>query len=153
MKIFNIILSISVVSASLFAEINSANKEITVTKNSIIKTNNVIDLQKDNELLENPEVIRLLNNAYKKGFIDGSDESKLVMINKLNKMDKYMNQLFAFHKLYLEGKLQPPKIGIVSEPVQVTKEGRVMVIQQEYLEIIEPAKFVNKPKTWKNFIW
>ena len=74
------------------------------------------------------------------------------MKKKLDKMSKYMDSLFAFHKLYLEGKLEPPKIGIINEPVQVTKNGKVMVIQQEYMEIIEPAKFIDQPKTWKNFL-
>ncbi|WP_313958291.1 type IV secretory system conjugative DNA transfer family protein [Aliarcobacter cryaerophilus] len=68
------------------------------------------------------------------------------------KLCNFMDNLFAFHKLYLEGKLEPPKIGVVSEPIQITKEGKVMIIQQEYMEIIEPAKFVNQPKTWRNFI-
>lgn len=74
------------------------------------------------------------------------------MKKKIERMGKFMDELFAFHKLYLEGKMEPPKVGVVSEPVQVTKNGSVMVIQQEYLEIIEPAKFVDKPKTWKNFM-
>ena len=44
------------------------------------------------------------------------------------KLCNFMDNLFAFHKLYLEGKLEPPKIGVVSEPIQITKEGKVMII-------------------------
>ena len=85
-------------------------------------------------------------------FEDGAEEAKMIMTKKVEKMGNFMDNLFAFHKLYLEGKLEPPKIGVVSEPVQITKDGKVMIIQQEYMEIIEPAKFVNQPKTWQNFI-
>lgn len=120
--------------------------------NKIRKSNDVLTKTQNTELLNDPEVIRLINEAYKNGFTAGAEESEFVMKKKLDKMSKYMDSLFAFHKLYLEGKLEPPKIGIINEPVQVTKNGKVMVIQQEYMEIIEPAKFIDQPKTWKNFL-
>lgn len=118
----------------------------------IKKENDVLTKGETSELLNDPNVIRLINEAYKNGFTAGAEESEFVMMKKLDRMSKYMDSLFAFHKLYLEGKLEPPKIGIVNEPVQVTKNGKVMVIQQEYMEIIEPAKFIDQPKTWKNFL-
>lgn len=120
--------------------------------NKIKKSNDVLTKTQNTELLNDPDVIRLINEAYKNGFTAGAEESEFVMKKKLDKMSKYMDSLFAFHKLYLEGKLEPPKIGIINEPVQVTKNGKVMVIQQEYMEIIEPAKFIDQPKTWKNFL-
>lgn len=120
--------------------------------NKIRKSNDVLTKTQNTELLNDPEVIRLINEAYKNGFTAGAEESEFVMKKKLDKMSKHMDSLFAFHKLYLEGKLEPPKIGIINEPVQVTKNGKVMVIQQEYMEIIEPAKFIDQPKTWKNFL-
>ena len=45
-------------------------------------------------------------------------------------------------------------VNALSETLEaiITKDGKVMIIQQEYMEIIEPAKFVNQPKTWRNFI-
>lgn len=134
---------------------NTNNETIVSGSNSapiILKENDLLTNDDKTELLKNPEVIKLINESYKKGFIQGAEESKLVMKKKIERMGKFMDELFAFHKLYLEGKMEPPKVGVVSEPVQVTKNGSVMVIQQEYLEIIEPAKFVDKPKTWKNFM-
>ena len=134
-------------------QLNNVNQEVAIKpkENLVLKENNVLIKNKD-ELLNQPEVLKYINEAYRKGFEDGAEESKIIMIKKIEKMGSEMDNLFAFHKLYLEGKLEPPKIGIVSEPIQVTKEGKVMIIQQEYMEIIEPAKFVNQPKTWRNFI-
>lgn len=128
------------------------NQAIDEATPKIRKQNDVLTKTSNTELLNDPEVIRLINEAYKNGFTAGAEESEFVMKKKLEKMSRYMDSLFAFHKLYLEGKLEPPKIGVVNEPVQVTKNGKVMVIQQEYLEIIEPARFIDQPKTWKNFL-
>ncbi len=134
-------------------QLNNVNQEVAIKpkENLVLKENNVLIKNKD-ELLNQPDVLKYINEAYRKGFEDGAEESKIIMIKKIEKMGSEMDNMFAFHKLYLEGKLEPPKIGIVSEPIQVTKEGKVMIIQQEYMEIIEPAKFVNQPKTWRNFI-
>lgn len=134
-------------------QLNNVNQEVAIKpkENLVLKENNVLIKNKD-ELLNQPDVLKYINEAYRKGFEDGAEESKIIMIKKIEKMGNEMDNMFAFHKLYLEGKLEPPKIGIVSEPIQVTKEGKVMIIQQEYMEIIEPAKFVNQPKTWRNFI-
>lgn len=134
-------------------QLNNVNQEVAIKpkENLVLKENNVL-IKNKNELLNQPDVLKYINEAYRKGFEDGAEESKIIMIKKIEKMGSEMDNMFAFHKLYLEGKLEPPKIGIVSEPIQVTKEGKVMIIQQEYMEIIEPAKFVNQPKTWRNFI-
>lgn len=134
-------------------QLNNVNQEVAIKpkENLVLKENNVLIKNKD-DLLNQPDVLKYINEAYRKGFEDGAEESKIIMIKKIEKMGSEMDNMFAFHKLYLEGKLEPPKIGIVSEPIQVTKEGKVMIIQQEYMEIIEPAKFVNQPKTWRNFI-
>lgn len=125
----------------------------TINKNPNMKENDDLGKLTKYETMSKEEIIALINNAYKKGFSDGAQETQLVMKAKIEKMTDFMDQLFAFHKLYLEGKLQPPKIGIVKTPVQVMDSGRTMVIEQEHLEIIEPAKFVEQPKDWKNFLW
>lgn len=140
------------ISQSNIDQTDIVSEEDSTSVKKIKKSNDVLTKTQNSELLNNPEVVRLINEAYKNGFTAGAEESEFVMKKKLDKMSKYMDSLFAFHKLYLEGKLEPPKIGIVNEPVQVTKNGKVMVIQQEYMEIIEPAKFVDQPKTWKNFL-
>lgn len=147
LKIF---LASTILVGSLFA--GQSGPSLKIKKKGHIE-NDVISSEIKYDVLKNPEVKLLLNKSYKKGFSDGAEESKAVMKAKLKKMERFMDELFAFHKLYLEGKLEPPKVGVVNQPIQVTKEGKVMVIQQEYLEIIEPAKFVNKPKTWENFIY
>lgn len=139
--------------SSLFAN-DLDNGTIVYGNNGMkdLRENDVLTRSKPNSYLNDPEVIRLMNESYSKGFEDGAYESELVMKRKLDRMSKYMDSLFAFHKLYLEGKLEPPKIGVVVEPIQVTKDGKVMVIQQEHLEILEPAKFIDNTKTWRNFL-
>ncbi len=118
-------------------QLNNVNQEVAIKpkENLVLKENNVLIKNKD-ELLNQPDVLKYINEAYRKGFEDGAEESKIIMIKKIEKMGSEMDNMFAFHKLYLEGKLEPPKIGIVSEPIQVTKEGKVMIIQQKYMEII-----------------
>ena len=144
------ILILSMLTSILLSE-DSVNKDPIPKDNLIMKENNVL-IKNSDELLKQPDVLKYINEAYRKGFEDGAEEAKMIMTKKVEKMGNFMDNLFAFHKLYLEGKLEPPKIGVVSEPVQITKDGKVMIIQQEYMEIIEPAKFVNQPKTWRNFI-
>ena len=144
------ILILSMLTSILLSE-DSVNQNPIPKDNLIMKENNVL-IKNSDELLKQPDVLKYINEAYRKGFEDGAEEAKMIMTKKVEKMGNFMDNLFAFHKLYLEGKLEPPKIGVVSEPVQITKEGKVMIIQQEYMEIIEPAKFVNQPKTWRNFI-
>ena len=144
------ILILSMLTSILLSE-DSVNQNPIPKDNLIMKENNVL-IKNSDELLKQPDVLKYINEAYRKGFEDGAEEAKMIMTKKVEKMGNFMDNLFAFHKLYLEGKLEPPKIGVVSEPVQITKDGKVMIIQQEYMEIIEPAKFVNEPKTWRNFI-
>ena len=144
------ILILSMLTSILLSE-DSVNQNTIPKDNLIMKENNVL-INNSDELLKQPDVLKYINEAYRKGFEDGAEEAKMIMTKKVEKMGNFMDNLFAFHKLYLEGKLEPPKIGVVSEPVQITKDGKVMIIQQEYMEIIEPAKFVNQPKTWRNFI-
>lgn len=144
------ILILSMLTSILLSE-DSVNQNTIPKDNLIMKENNVL-IKNSDELLKQPDVLKYINEAYRKGFEDGAEEAKMIMTKKVEKMGNFMDNLFAFHKLYLEGKLEPPKIGVVSEPVQITKDGKVMIIQQEYMEIIEPAKFVNQPKTWRNFI-
>lgn len=144
------ILILSMLTSILLSE-DSLNDNPIPKENLIMKENNVL-IKNSDELLKQPDVLKYINEAYRKGFEDGAEEAKMIMTRKVEKMGNFMDNLFAFHKLYLEGKLEPPKIGVVSEPVQITKNGKVMIIQQEYMEIIEPAKFVDQPKTWRNFI-
>ena len=144
------ILILSMLTSILLSE-DSVNQNPIPKDNLIMKENNVL-IKNSDELLKQPDVLKYINEAYRKGFEDGAKEAKMIMTKKVEKMGNFMDNLFAFHKLYLEGKLEKPKIGVVSEPVQITKDGKVMIIQQEYMEIIEPAKFVNQPKTWRNFI-
>lgn len=144
------ILILSMLTSILLSE-DSVNQNPIPKDNLVMKENNVL-IKNSDELLKQPDVLKYINEAYRKGFEDGAEEAKMIMTKKVEKMGNFMDNLFAFHKLYLEGKLEPPKIGVVSEPVQITKDGKVMIIQQEYMEIIEPAKFVNQPKTWRNFI-
>lgn len=144
------ILILSMLTSILLSE-DSVNQNTIPKDNLIMKENNVL-IKNSDELLKQPDVLKYINEAYRKGFEDGAEEAKMIMTKKVEKMGNFMDNLFAFHKLYLEGKLEPPKIGVVSEPIQITKDGKVMIIQQEYMEIIEPAKFVNQPKTWRNFI-
>ena len=144
------ILILSMLTSILLSE-DSVNQNPIPKDNLIMKENNVL-IKNSDELLKQLDVLKYINEAYRKGFEDGAEEAKMIMTKKVEKMGNFMDNLFAFHKLYLEGKLEPPKIGVVSEPVQITKDGKVMIIQQEYMEIIEPAKFVNQPKTWRNFI-
>lgn len=128
------------------------NEEIKTVSPENIKRNNVLDNLGDEELLNNPKVKALMNSSFKKGYKVGVEDTEILINKKLDNMEKYMDSIFAFHRLYLEGKFEPPKIGIVKTPYQILENGKSMVIEQEQFMVIEEGKFVDNPKSWKSFL-
>jgi len=112
--------------------------------------NNVL---KDTNSMTKEDMIRLINEAYVKGYKNGHKKAIEKMRAKIKKLEKHLDSLFNFQTLYLEGKLQPPKIAIVKSDVEVTRDGKVMILNQEHLQIVEPARFVEKIDNWKNILW
>lgn len=66
-----------------------------------MKENNVL-IKNSDRILKQPDVLKYINEAYRKGFEDnGAEEAKMIMTKKVEKMGNFMDNLFAFHKLYL----------------------------------------------------
>ena len=119
-----------------------------------MKHNNSLESKAENvDKMTKKEMIELINQAYEKGFKEGHQIAIKKMRAKLLKLEKQLDYLFNFQSLYLEGKLQPPKIAIVKSDIEVTKDGKVMILNQEHLQIVEPARFVEKINDWKNILW
>jgi hypothetical protein len=127
----------------------SQNKEYGTMKHNDSLNNN----SKDSTGMTKDEMIKLINQAYVKGYKKGHAEAITKMRSKITKLEKNLDSLFNFQTLYLEGKLQPPKIAIVKSDVEVTRDGKIMVLNQEHLQIVEPARFVEKIDNWKNILW
>ena len=88
---------------SILLSEDSVNQNPIPKDNLIMKENNVL-IKNSDELLKQPDVLKYINEAYRKGFEDGAEEAKMIMTKKVEKMGNFMDNLFAFHKLYLEGK-------------------------------------------------
>ena len=71
---------------------------------------------------------------------------------RLIALEKYLDGLFNFHRLVLEGKYEPPKIGIVNQPVEVSEDGQTMSIQARTFKILAPGRFVEEIPSWKTFL-
>lgn len=101
--------------------------------------------------LEEEEIL-----VYNKGFDEGYEVGKKIaeeeMIAKLLKLEKYLDNIFNFQRLYIENKIEPPKIVIRKSPVEVVENGKMMIIEQEQIEIVEPARLMAEPKKWKHFV-
>jgi hypothetical protein len=117
-----------------------------VVENNVLKQSNIEDENIDAES----------SKYYHIGFNDGFEEGKRIaeeaMIMKLNKMERYLDSLFNFQRLYIENKIEPPEIMIRKTPIDVYNNGTLMTIDQEQIEIIKPARLINNPKTWRNFL-
>lgn len=153
---------------SLFANITISKENLDPSGSStnidvfLEEDKNFKDMKHHNELstiskeireMTKEEMIELINKAYKKGYKNGHEIAIKNMRDKITKLEKHLDHLFNFQSLYLEGKLLPPKISIVKSDVEVTKDGKIMILNQEHLQIVEPAKFVDKIDNWKNIIW
>ena len=74
------------------------------------------------------------------------------MNDRLIKMEHYMDGIFNFHRLVLEGKYEPPTIGIVNSGVSVSEDGQEMTIQERAFKVLSLGKFVDEPKSWQTFL-
>lgn len=94
--------------------------------------------------------------SYNLGFQEGYELGKKIaeeeMIAKLNSMEEYLDRIFNFQRLYIEDKIEPPKVIIRKTPVELNENGKLLIIEQEQIEIIEPARLISTPKTWRNFL-
>jgi hypothetical protein len=99
-----------------------------------------------------PEFQAMLQEAYKRGYQAGAEQSMRDMTYRLAKFEKWFDGIFNFHRLYLEGKYEPPKIGVLNSPVEVGQDGRYMSVQDKKFVVLEDGYFVSEPKTWKTFL-
>ena len=113
---------------------------------------NELNALTERELLTIPGVSKLMQLKYEQGYIEGNDAQKVEMSLKLKKMDHFLTQIFNFQRYYIKGQIQPPKIGEIQQQVQVMNDGKTRIVQEQHLEILEPAKFVSNPKDWQSFL-
>lgn len=132
----------------------NGNKEITTT--TVVQgSHNVLPGGENSETsanLKSPEIQALLRQAYQKGYQAGAEQSMRDMNFRLIALEKYLDGLFNFHRLVLEGKYEPPKIGIVNQPVEVSEDGQTMSIQARTFKILAPGRFVEEIPSWKTFL-
>lgn len=151
-------ISLLILSSLCFAadEVKQDNKVTVREEPKNVKINNlkgdVIGEMGEKTLLENPKIQGLLQDAYSKGYKDGIRDAEHNMIGKIDKMSKYLDQLFDFHRLVLEGKYVPPLIAVIKTPVEVSEDGKSMSVESRRYEVIEPGYFVDEIPTWRNFI-
>lgn len=102
--------------------------------------------------VKDPTIQALIQQAYQKGYQEGADDAMQTMNDRLIKMEHYMDGIFNFHRLVLEGKYEPPTIGIVNSGVSVSEDGQEMTIQERAFKVLSPGKFVDEPKSWQTFL-
>lgn len=138
---------------TLVEKVTDANGNTKITKTTLMKGDGLsLGTSENKRVFDSPEFQAMLQEAYQRGYTAGSENSMREMNMRLIKMEKYMDGLFAFHRLTLEGKFEPPKIGVLVSPVEVNENGKTMHIQARTYTVLEEGKFVNEIKDWKSFL-
>ena len=119
----------------------------TVIESDVLKNNGSEKLE-----LIGEESIKYYNRGFDEGFEEGKKIAEEAMVMKLLKMERYLDSIFNFQRLYIENKIEPPKIMIRKTPIDIYNNGSLMTIDQEQIEIIGPAKLISNPKSWRNYL-
>lgn len=144
-------------SAETIVETEKSNNDTKITKTTLIKGSHATlpgdgSSEEGGVNVKDPVIQGLIQQAYQKGYQEGADDAMQTMIDRLLKMESYMDGLFNFHRLVLEGKYEPPTIGIINSGVAVSEDGQEMTIQERAFKVLSPGKFVEEPKTWQTFL-
>lgn len=135
------------------AEGNTFINKVNVVKGEQRTIGQSIEAKKEEtELFKSARFQSMLQEAYRKGYQAGADQAMRDMNLRLVKLEKWFDGIFNFHRLYLEGKYEPPKIGIINSPVEVGADGKTMSVQDKKFVVLEEGYFVSEPKTWKTFL-
>lgn len=145
--------------AETIVETQKNNNDTKITKTTLIKGSHTTlpsgGSGSDEEggiNIKDPVIQGLIQQAYQKGYQEGADDAMQTMIDRLMQLSSYMDGLFNFHRLVLEGKYEPPTIGIINSGVAVSEDGQEMTIQERSFKVLSPGKFVEEPKTWQTFL-
>lgn len=153
------IISISLILATSNIYAAQEQKNINQNQNQIQQSTqerNPNAKEISNDVLKTGKNFETDQMSYDKGFDAGYELGKKVteeeMVARLMKMEQYLDSIFNFQRLYIENKIEPPKIVVRKSPIEVVENGKLMIIEQEQIEIIEPARLLPEPKNWKHFI-
>ena len=142
--------------AETIVETEKSNNDTKITKTTLIKGSHATlpgdGSEEGGVNVKDPVIQGLIQQAYQKGYQEGADDAMQTMIDRLLKMESYMDGIFNFYRLVLEGKYEPPTIGIVNSGVSVSEDGQEMTIQERSFKVLSPGKFVEEPKTWQTFL-
>ena len=144
--------------AETIVETQKSNNDTKITKTTLIKSSHATlpggdgSNEEGGVNVKDPVIQGLIQQAYQKGYQEGADDAMQTMNDRLIKMESYMDGLFNFHRLVLEGKYEPPTIGIINSGVAVSEDGQEMTIQERSFKVLSPGKFVEEPKTWQTFL-
>jgi hypothetical protein len=142
--------------AETIVETEKSNNDTKITKTTLIKGSHATlpgdGSEEGGVNVKDPVIQGLIQQAYQKGYQEGADDAMQTMNDRLIKMESYMDGLFNFHRLVLEGKYEPPTIGIINSGVAVSEDGQEMTIQERSFKVLSPGKFVEEPKTWQTFL-
>lgn len=144
--------------AETIVETQKSNNDTKITKTTLVKGSHTTlpgSGSSDEEggvNVKDPAIQSLIQQAYQKGYQEGADDAMQTMNDRLIKMENYMDGLYNFHRLVLEGKYEPPTIGIINSGVAVSEDGQEMTIQERAFRVLSPGKFVDEPKSWRTFL-
>jgi hypothetical protein len=97
------------------------------------------------------ELKKITKETFNIAFEDGKKEVEILFKERLNKLNKYMDDLYLYHYLFITKKIEPPVIGELITPIYDNKTK--LTINESYYEIIKNAEFNTDTKKWKTFIF
>ena len=105
-----------------------------------------------NDKVCNRMIYNAVKKKFKEGFDKGRDEIELLYSLRLKQMFDYLKELYLYNKLYYKRIINPPVIGEFTTPVYTNNKDNSLIINENYYEIIKPARFNLNTKEWKVFL-
>lgn len=98
------------------------------------------------------KVYETLNTNFYKGYGDSKEETSFLYKERLKSLNKYMDGLYQYQRLYLTKKIEPPLITTQISPIDKNKNNKTMTISEEKYYILKDAEFVDNYKKWENYL-
>lgn len=98
------------------------------------------------------KVYETLNKHFYKGYNESKEETTFLYKERLKSLNKYMDGLAQYQRLYLTKKIEPPLITTQVSPIDKNKNNKTMTISEEKYYILKEAEFVDNYKKWDNYL-
>jgi hypothetical protein len=90
------------------------------------------------------------DKQFKLGFIEGGKEISELYLSRLSQLEKYINSLYLYNRLYIEKKIDPPLIGEIDTSVSANENS--LTINENFMKILKNAKFNEEVKKWRTYV-